>query len=89
LARKGFPRKREDLISSVQGFLMQNPRQNPFKVNHNGEGWLKVMCECMCLFTALSLICLLARDSVRGLVQYDIFFTGFLKATLGDGRKEQ
>jgi hypothetical protein len=68
---------------------MQDPRPNLFNVNCPGEGWLKVMCEYVCLFTALSLICLLVRDSVRGVVQCDIFFTGFLKATLGDSRKEQ
>jgi hypothetical protein len=33
---------------------MQNPTPNPFKVNRPGEGWLKVMCECVCLFTALT-----------------------------------
>jgi hypothetical protein len=53
------------------------------------SSWRRVMCECVCLFTALSLICLLARDSARGLVQYDIFFASFLKATLGDSRKDQ
>ena len=31
LARKGFPRKKDDIISSVQNFLILHPRPNPFK----------------------------------------------------------
>jgi hypothetical protein len=42
LATRGFLKKREDIISSVQEFLMQNLRPNPFNVNCDGEGWLKV-----------------------------------------------
>jgi hypothetical protein len=81
--KERFPQEeRESTISSVRGFLMKNSRLNPFKVNHPGDVWLKVMCECMCLFTASSLICLLARDSARGLIPYDIFFTGFLRRHL-------
>jgi len=42
LARKGFPRKKDDNVSSVQNFLISHPRPNPFKNNHPGEGWIKV-----------------------------------------------
>jgi len=42
LARKGFPRKRDDIILSVQNFLISHPRPNPFKNNRPGEGWIKV-----------------------------------------------
>ena len=41
LARKGFPRKRDD-ISNLQNFLISQPRPNPFKNNRPGEGWIKV-----------------------------------------------
>ncbi|KAJ8929262.1 hypothetical protein NQ314_018055 [Rhamnusium bicolor] len=41
LGRKGFPRKLEDLVSSVQKFLDANPRPNPFKNNRPGNGWIK------------------------------------------------
>ncbi|KAJ3631837.1 hypothetical protein MTP99_012943 [Tenebrio molitor] len=39
--RKGFPQRKEDLQASVHHFLEANPRQNPFKDNHPGEGWYK------------------------------------------------
>jgi hypothetical protein len=42
LARKGFPRKKDDIISSVQNFLLSHPRPNPFKNNRPGESWIKV-----------------------------------------------
>jgi len=42
LARKGFPRKKDDILSSVQNFLISHPRLNPFKNNRPGEGWIKV-----------------------------------------------
>jgi len=38
LARKVFPRKKDDIISSVQNFLISHPRPNQFKNNHPGEG---------------------------------------------------
>jgi hypothetical protein len=38
LARKGFPRKKDYIISSVQNFLISHPRPNPFKNNRPGEG---------------------------------------------------
>ena len=41
LARKGFPRKQDDILS-VRNFLISHPRPNPFKNNHPGEGWVKV-----------------------------------------------
>lgn len=41
LARKGFPKKKEDLKSSVQTFLTNNPRPNPFTNNRPGDGWIK------------------------------------------------
>jgi len=42
LARKGFPRKRDYIISSVQNFLISRRRPNPFKNNRLAEGWIKV-----------------------------------------------
>ena len=42
LARKGFPRKKDDILSSVQNFLISHPRPNKFKNNRPGEGWIKV-----------------------------------------------
>uniref|UniRef100_A0A6P7FDU2 Uncharacterized protein LOC114327213 n=1 Tax=Diabrotica virgifera virgifera TaxID=50390 RepID=A0A6P7FDU2_DIAVI len=41
-ASKGFPKKANDLKSSVQKFLTENPRPNNFKDNRPGDGWLKV-----------------------------------------------
>lgn len=41
LSRKGFPLKKEDLQFSVQKFLNDNPRPNPFKDNFPGEGWVR------------------------------------------------
>jgi hypothetical protein len=41
-ARKGFPTKKYDIISSVQNFLISHPRPNPFKNNFPGEGWIKI-----------------------------------------------
>jgi hypothetical protein len=43
MAKKGFPRKKYDIISSVQNFLISHPRPNPFKNNRPGERWIKVM----------------------------------------------
>lgn len=40
-ARKGFPRNKDDILESVQKFLKQNPRQNPFPNNRPGDGWWK------------------------------------------------
>ncbi|XP_050500978.1 uncharacterized protein LOC126880945 [Diabrotica virgifera virgifera] len=40
-ASKGFPKKANDLKSSVQKFLTENPRPNNFKDNRPGDGWLK------------------------------------------------
>jgi hypothetical protein len=42
LARKGFPRKKDDIVSCVQNFLILHPRPNTFKNNRPGEGWIKV-----------------------------------------------
>lgn len=41
-SRKGFPRRREDLIKSVKDFLDKNPRGNQFINNTPGEGWYKL-----------------------------------------------
>nr|CAI5863634.1 unnamed protein product [Callosobruchus analis] len=40
-ASKGFPKKANDLKSSVQKFLNDHPRNNPFKNNRPGDGWVK------------------------------------------------
>lgn len=42
MAKKGFPRKKEDILKSVQTFLLAVPRDNPFKDNRPGDGWFKV-----------------------------------------------
>jgi len=41
LTMNGFPRKK-NIISSVQNFLILNPRSHPFKNNCPGEGLIKV-----------------------------------------------
>lgn len=40
--RKGFPRRKEDIIQSVKLFLIANPRSNSFIENTPGEGWYKL-----------------------------------------------
>ncbi|CAH1968858.1 unnamed protein product [Acanthoscelides obtectus] len=40
-ARKGFPKKANDPKSSVQNFLNDHPRKNPFNNNRLGDGWVK------------------------------------------------
>jgi len=42
LARKCLPRKKDDILSCVQNFLVSHPRPNPFKNNCPEEGWIKV-----------------------------------------------
>nr|CAH7736050.1 unnamed protein product [Callosobruchus chinensis] len=42
LASRGFPRKKEDILNSVQKFLTENPLPNPFVNNRPGDCWLKV-----------------------------------------------
>lgn len=41
MARKGFPRKSDDVLDTVQKFLTDNPRVTPFVNNRPGQGWLK------------------------------------------------
>lgn len=41
MARKGFPRKSDDVLDTVQKFLTDNPRDTPFVNNRPGQGWLK------------------------------------------------
>ncbi|GBP20461.1 Tigger transposable element-derived protein 6 [Eumeta japonica] len=41
MARKGFPRKSDDVLDTVQKFLSENPRVTPFLNNRPGQGWLK------------------------------------------------
>nr|CAH7736046.1 unnamed protein product [Callosobruchus chinensis] len=41
LASRGFPRKKEDILNSVQKFLTENPLPNPFVNNRPGDCWLK------------------------------------------------
>lgn len=40
-ARKGFPRRKEDVQLSVKEFLDKEPRRNPFKNNFPQDGWYK------------------------------------------------
>lgn len=40
-ARKGFPKNKDDVLDSVQKFLIDNPRPNPFTNNRPGIGWWK------------------------------------------------
>lgn len=42
LAKKGFPRNIDGIVSSVQDFLTDVPRPNPFKNNRPGDGWVKL-----------------------------------------------
>lgn len=39
--RKGFPRRKEDVLYSVKHFLDMKPRANPFTNNCPGNGWYK------------------------------------------------
>lgn len=41
MARKGFPRRSDDVLDTVQKFLTDNPRDTPFVNNRPGPGWLK------------------------------------------------
>lgn len=41
MARKGFPRKTDDVLDTVQKFLTDNPRVTPFVNNRPGHGQLK------------------------------------------------
>lgn len=41
-SRKGFPRRKEDLLKSVADFLKKSPRTNTFIDNKPGEGWYKL-----------------------------------------------
>lgn len=41
LAKRGFPRKKEDIQLCVQTYLKRNPRQNPFKDDKPGDVWFK------------------------------------------------
>lgn len=41
-SRKGFPRRKEDVIKSVKLFLDEHPRTNSFVDNTPGEGWYKL-----------------------------------------------
>nr|CAI5865434.1 unnamed protein product [Callosobruchus analis] len=38
---KGFPKMANDLKSSVQKFLNDHPRSDPFKNNRPGDGWVQ------------------------------------------------
>lgn len=40
--RKGFPRRKEDVIKSVKLYLDENPRPNSFIDNTPGDGWYKL-----------------------------------------------
>ncbi|CAG4939496.1 unnamed protein product [Parnassius apollo] len=41
MARKGFPRKSDDVLDTVQKFLTENPRETTFVNNRPGQEWLK------------------------------------------------
>ncbi|CAH1989648.1 unnamed protein product [Acanthoscelides obtectus] len=41
LASRRFPRKKDDIMHSVQKCLIENPRRNPFNNNRPGEFWFK------------------------------------------------
>ncbi|KAG5885670.1 hypothetical protein JTB14_001952 [Gonioctena quinquepunctata] len=42
MAKKGFPCKKEDILQSVQKFLLDVPWDKPFKHNRPGDGWFEV-----------------------------------------------
>lgn len=39
--KKGFPRRKEDVILSVQSLLKKNKRTNPFPHDRPGDGWYR------------------------------------------------
>lgn len=39
--RKGFPRRKDDIIASVKKFLDENPRNTPFRNNIPGKRWFQ------------------------------------------------
>lgn len=39
--KKGFPRRKEDVLLSVQEFLNVNKRETPFTNNYPGRGWYR------------------------------------------------
>ncbi|KAJ0169285.1 hypothetical protein K1T71_015169 [Dendrolimus kikuchii] len=41
-SRKGFPRRKEDILLSVEQFLTKTPRPNCFINNKPGEGWYRL-----------------------------------------------
>lgn len=41
-SKRGFPRRKEDVLLSVEQFLMKNPRPNSFIDNKPGEGWYRL-----------------------------------------------
>lgn len=41
-SKRGFPRRKEDVLLSVEQFLMKNPRPNSFINNKPGEGWYRL-----------------------------------------------
>jgi len=41
-SRKGFPKRKEDILKSVSLFLKKTPRPNCFAENTPGEGWYKL-----------------------------------------------
>ncbi|KAJ8981081.1 hypothetical protein NQ317_015304 [Molorchus minor] len=41
MGKRGFPRKIEDLVDSVQKFLKASPRKNPFPDDRPGPGWVR------------------------------------------------
>lgn len=40
--KRGFPRKKEDILDSVQFFLEENPRSTPFKNGRPGDKWFSL-----------------------------------------------
>ncbi|CAH2090565.1 unnamed protein product [Euphydryas editha] len=40
--KKGFPRRKVDIMLSVEQFLNKNPRQNCFINNKPGDGWYRL-----------------------------------------------
>ncbi|XP_050552311.1 uncharacterized protein LOC118281061 [Spodoptera frugiperda] len=41
-SRKGFPKRKEDILLSVEQFLSRNPRPNNFVNNKPGDGWYRL-----------------------------------------------
>ncbi|KAH0819510.1 hypothetical protein GEV33_003282 [Tenebrio molitor] len=83
MGKRGFPRKVENLLSSVKNFLDHNPRPNPFKNNRPGKGWLKAFLKRNPTVTqrqseavSSASACVTEQDIRKWFQEIDEYFTG-------------